>query len=95
MQLAVLLRGRLKGMGRETLCDVMASRYITPGGRSQLSNIRFLNAPTDFPEGDYVITLEQCTFSVRRRNFEWLMGNELLAEHKLSAKGSKDELVAS
>ncbi|HKF49812.1 MAG TPA: hypothetical protein VKB38_20795 [Terracidiphilus sp.] len=73
----------------------MANRYITPGGRSQLSNIKFLNAPMDAPDGDYVITLEQVTYSARRRKGEWLIGNELLAEHKMSAKGPKDELIAS
>ena len=95
MQLAVVLRGRLKGMGRDALCDVMANRYMTPAGKSQLTNIKFLNAPMDFPDGDYVITLEQILYSARRRKGEWLIGNELLAEHRLSAKGSKDELIAS
>jgi len=49
----------------------------------------------DAPDGDYVITLEQVTYSARRRKGEWLIGNELLAEHKMSAKGPKDELIAS
>lgn len=86
---AAILRGTLKGMGRGALCEVMANRHTTAAGTSQFSDIRFLNPPRDFPDGDYVITVECRTYSARRRDGEWLIGNELLAEHRISARAKR------
>ena len=82
MQVSVLLKGRLRGMGREAPCEVMARRQDA-GGKGY-SDMRILDAPGDLPDGDYVLHLDPIMVSVRRRKGEWLMGNELLKEHKLS-----------
>lgn len=85
MKVSVLLKGRLKGMGREALCEVMA-KGPSAGGKIKdgFSELQFLEAPADFPDGDYVLHLDAVMVSVRRRRGVWLMGNELLKEHKLS-----------
>lgn len=85
MQVSVLLKGRLRGMGREAMCEVMAKKNA-PYGKSNdgYTSLRIMDAPDDWPDGDYVLHLDARTLSVRRRKGEWLLGNELLAEHKLS-----------
>ena len=95
MQLAVLLRGKLRGMGLEVPCEVMATR--TAGGNSGktvYSGIRLIDAPAYPPDGDYVIALDAITVGVRRRKGEWLMGSELLAEHRISGGAQKKRLIA-
>jgi hypothetical protein len=85
MQVSVILKGRLRGMGREFSCEVMAKRHAPAGaGQDGYSDLRLLEAPADLPDGDYVLHLDPIMVSVRRRGGEWLMGNELLKEHKLS-----------
>lgn len=85
MQLSVLLKGRLRGMGREATCEVMAKRRATAdSGRVNYTDLRILDAPGDFPDGDYVMHLDRVLVSIQRRRGEWLLGNELLTEHKLS-----------
>lgn len=85
MQLSVLLKGRLRGMGHDASCDVMAKRRASADkGKAIYTDLRILEAPGDFPDGDYVLHLDQTVLSVQRRRGEWLLGNELLSEHKLS-----------
>ncbi|HWE87314.1 MAG TPA: hypothetical protein VG267_20375 [Terracidiphilus sp.] len=63
----------------------MAKRVALDGkATGTLTEVRILDAPRDFPDGDYVLHLEPIMFSVRRRGGEWLLGNELLTEHKIS-----------
>lgn len=95
MQVSVLLKGRLRGMGREAPCEVMAKRQA-PGGKEEdgYDDLRLLEAPGDFPDGDYVLHIDPIMVSVRRRGGEWLMGNELLKEHKLSQTGSASPFKA-
>ncbi len=72
-------------MGRETQCEVMARRpQAGKEQRNGYSDLRILEAPGDFPDGDYVLHLDPVMVSVRRRSGEWLLGNELLTEHKIS-----------
>ncbi len=72
-------------MGREALCDVMAKRNApATKAREGFTNLRIMDAPDDLPDGDYVLHVESRMLSVRRRKGEWLLGIELLTEHKLS-----------
>ena len=72
-------------MGREAQCEVMAKRQAPAGeGKEGYSDLRLIQGPTDFPDGDYVLHLDPVMLSARRRRGEWLLGNELLKEHKLS-----------
>ncbi len=97
MQVSELLKGRLKGMGREASCEVLAKRQA-PEGKSKAkqgySELRIMDAPGNLPDGDYVLHLDPIMVSVRRRGGEWLMGNELLKEHKLSQTGSASSFKA-
>jgi len=82
-------------MGREALCEVIAKRQA-PGekGKQGFSDLRILQAPADFPDGDYVLHLEPIMVLVRRRDGEWLLGNELLKEHKMSRPAAASTLKA-
>lgn len=72
-------------MGREASCEVMAKRQAPAGNvKEGYSELRLLETPGDWPDGDYILHLDPAMVSVRRRGGEWLMGNELLKEHKLS-----------
>lgn len=72
-------------MGREALCDVMAKRDASPAKPNDgFTNLRIMDTPDELPDGDYVLHMDSRMLSVRRRKGEWLLGNELLAEHKLS-----------
>ena len=89
MQVSILLKGRLRGMGREALCDVMAKKNSSFTKASEGYAIsRIMDAPDDLPDGDYVLHVDSRMLSVRRRKREWLLGNELLTEHKLSHPSS-------
>ena len=80
MQLAVMLTGKLKGMGYEAACEFVAKRQLIPGsGKYLYSELRFLNPPTQCPDGDYVATFEPLTIAVKRRGGNWLIGRELPA----------------
>lgn len=97
MQVSELLKGRLRGMGREASCEVMSKRQAPAGmgkGKQGYSELRIMDAPGNFPDGDYVLYLDPIMVSVRRRGGEWLMGNELLKEHKLSQAGSASPFKA-
>lgn len=72
-------------MQREAPCQVMAKRVAPASkGKDILTDVQILDAPRDFPDGDYVLHLDPIMFSVRRRGGQWLLGNELLNEHKIS-----------
>jgi hypothetical protein len=95
MQVSVILKGRLRGMGREASCEVMAKRQAPAGtGKEGYSDLRLLEAPGDWPDGDYVLHLDPVMVSVRRRGGEWLLGNELLKEHKLSQTAATSSFKA-
>lgn len=95
MQVSVLLKGRLRGMGREALCEVLVKRQApSEKGKESYSGLRLLKAPADSPDGDYVLYLDSVMVSVRRRGGDWLLGNELLKEHKLSQAVSASSFKA-
>lgn len=59
-----LVRGLLKGMGRETACELLARRRPLPGGnpsgirRFEYTQFSIVQAPADCPDGDYTLTTE-------------------------------------
>ncbi len=55
----VLLRGKLRGMGREAECDILARRVDESDPRYLCRSFRYLEcsiltAPADLPDGDYM-----------------------------------------
>lgn len=59
-----LVRGFLRGMGREAVCELLARKRPLPGTdrsgtrRYEYSQFSIVQAPSDFPDGDYTVTTE-------------------------------------
>lgn len=58
----VLVRGMLRGMGREAECELLARRNRSPEPdadgvrRYSYTGWQVLQAPSDFPDGEYTVT---------------------------------------
>jgi hypothetical protein len=82
VQLAVLLKGTLRGMERECPCDVLATRHVLEGlKRDTYSDLRLLAPPTRWPDGDYLLDLSLLSARVHRRNGQWAVEEALSANH--------------
>ena len=72
---AVMMAGRLRGMGREAECTVSAVKVSLP-----LLNVwEYVKcdihlAPQDLPDGAYKVTFEGRTMQVNKLYGEWLDG---------------------
>ena len=54
MRFAVLLKGTLRGMGREAECELLATKSVVPGtSRPTYSHCAVIEAPIDLLDGDY------------------------------------------
>lgn len=72
----VLIRALLKGMGREVECDVMARKLPYETGKTvsslhAYSDCNILTAPSDLPDGEYVLHVDEQVIPVLRRNGHW------------------------
>jgi hypothetical protein len=74
MHLNVLLTGRLKGMGREAACELMAKRDSARGaGRFIYSEPMVIQAPADLPEGAYTLHFDNVSTPVLHKGVLWLV----------------------
>jgi hypothetical protein len=81
MQLAVLLKGTLRGMEQECPCEVLATRHVLEGlKRDTYSDLRLLAPPTKWPDGDYLLDLSLVSARVCRRNGQWAVKETLPAD---------------
>ena len=74
MHLNVLLTGRLKGMGREAGCELMAKR--SPSRMAEqftYSKPVVIQAPADLPEGSYTLHFENYSMPVMHKGVLWLV----------------------
>ncbi len=74
MHLNVLLTGRLKGMGREAGCELMAKR--SPSRMAEqftYSEPVVIQAPADLPEGSYTLHFENYSMPVMHKGVLWLV----------------------
>ncbi|HWE84249.1 MAG TPA: hypothetical protein VG267_04850 [Terracidiphilus sp.] len=79
MHLSVLLNGKLRGMGRESRCEVLATRHVHAEGDADIySDLRILSGPPDWPNGDYVAELGVLRARAQRLESLWLI-DEILA----------------
>ena len=70
MELAVLLKGTLRGLDLEARCEVLATR-ILGAELNTYTGLRMLHAPTGWPEGEYVIELEHLKLRGTLRKGHW------------------------
>lgn len=60
----VLVRGVARGMAREAPCELLARKRLLPGldshgrKRYEYTQCSVLQAPSDLPDGEYVVTTE-------------------------------------
>lgn len=67
-----LLRGKLSGMGREADCQILASKNPA-GSNLPYSELMVVEAPSDFPNGEYEVGFEGYTARVTKHEGLWLM----------------------
>jgi hypothetical protein len=74
MQLAVLLKGSLHGMGRECTCEVLAMRNVSEGNTpDEYTDLLLLSPPSGWPDGEYALELGVLSAIVRRHNRKWIV----------------------
>lgn len=68
--------GIVRGMGREAHCNVRGVRFSRPGlPPAPLMQCTIEDAPSDLPDGDYVVTFDGISSQVRKTENGWLAGN--------------------
>ena len=73
MRSVVLIRGLLKGMGREVPCDMLALKDATSEtGLAVYSKCCVIDAPMDLPDGIYAVTFSGQVAAARREGGLWL-----------------------
>lgn len=79
MSMIVVVRGLLRGMGREAECEVVAVKRMVAKmqglGRpfdEVYSEFGVIEAPSDLPDGNYTVCVCNQTFSTILRHGMWL-----------------------
>jgi hypothetical protein len=72
MRFAVLLKGTLRGMGRRSECELLATKSVQPGiTHATYSHCAVIEAPSDLPDGDYEVEFEGEVAVTRLQNACW------------------------
>jgi hypothetical protein len=75
MRFAVLMKGVLRGMGRQAPCELLATKTVVPeASRPIYSHCAIIEAPSDLPDGDYEVEFSSEVAITRRQNGFWLVG---------------------
>ncbi len=78
MRVSVLLKGTLRGMDRESECELVAKRVpASEPGRYEYTDIAIIRAPADFHDGDYTLIFEGIVAPARHRGILWSVGPTL------------------
>ncbi|MFY9748796.1 MAG: hypothetical protein WA891_07745 [Acidobacteriaceae bacterium] len=73
MRSVVLIRGLLKGMGREAPCDMLAMKDATSEtGPAVYSQCCVIDAPFDVPDGVYAVAFNGYVVAARKEGGLWL-----------------------
>jgi hypothetical protein len=86
----VLMRGELRGMGREASCDILARRFDDSDPRFLHRSFRYLEcsiltAPADLPDGDYIAYFAgHSVMATRTRGF-WMSSGVAIRDAVASA----------
>lgn len=84
MSMIVLVRGSLKGMGREAECEVVAMKRTIVNTRDSREHFEevytefgIVDAPADLPDGAYTVCVGKQTFRSTLRHGLWLNNFEV------------------
>jgi hypothetical protein len=73
MRSVVLIQGLLRGMGRETPCEMLAIRESQSGKNLPVyTRCSVIEAPIDLPDGDYTVTFNVYSVSARKEAGLWI-----------------------
>jgi hypothetical protein len=80
MRSVVLVRGILRGMGRESRCEMLAIKDKHPEtSECSYSRCSVIEALADLPDGEYTVSFENRTATVVRQGGLWLVGPDPLS----------------
>ena len=78
MRFAVLCKGVLRGMGRESVCELLATKTVlSEATRAVYSHCAIIEAPLDLPDGDYEVEFAGEVAVTSLRGGSWLVGRIL------------------
>ena len=84
MSMIVLVRGSLKGMGREAECEVVAMKRTIVNIRNSrdhfdeiYTEFGIVDAPADLPDGAYMLRIGKQSFGATLRHGLWLSNCEV------------------
>jgi hypothetical protein len=87
MRFAVLSKGVLRGMGREAVCELLATKTVVPeASRPVYSHCAIIEAPLDLPDGDYEVEFAGEVAITSLRDGCWLVGRILPRTYSEAAK---------
>lgn len=76
MRFAVLIKGKLRGMGRAAACEVLATKSVVPEATSPIySHCAVIEAPADLPDGDYEVEFSGEVAIMRLQDGCWQVGS--------------------
>jgi hypothetical protein len=78
MRFAVLCKGVLRGMGREAVCELLATKTVlADASRAIYSHCAVIEAPLDLPDGDYEVEFGGEVAVTGLRDGCWMVGRIL------------------
>jgi hypothetical protein len=78
MRFAVLCKGVLRGMGREAVCELLATKTVlSEATRAVYSHCAIIEAPRDLPDGDYEVEFAGEVAVTSLRGGSWVVGRIL------------------
>jgi hypothetical protein len=76
MRFAVLIKGKLRGMGHEGACEVLATKSVElETHRPVYSHCAVIEAPSDLPDGDYEVEFSGEVAITRLQEGCWQVGS--------------------
>lgn len=73
----VLIRGKLRGMGREVDCELIArGKGPDEQDKALYSDCSVIDAPPDLPDGEYTVSVGNQLFTAAKRRGLWVSCRE-------------------
>jgi hypothetical protein len=78
MRFAVLCKGVLRGMGREAVCELLATKTVLPeASRAIYSHCAIIDSPKDLPDGNYEVEFAGEVAVTSLHAGSWMVGRIL------------------